>query len=99
MIVNKLPQKALFISLSTLFIILQVVLLNYDSTSGKKLSIMMESINKAEKENISLNQKIASISAMAVISEKAIAEGLTDQRKIVSLTSPLPIAAAKNNSL
>ena len=80
------------------FIVMQVLILNHDSTSGQKLNLLLTEIEKVEKRNISLNQKIASVSAVASISQRASVYGFTTEREVISLTGPLPIAAVANQT-
>jgi hypothetical protein len=72
--------------------IMQVVILNGNSTSGEKLTVLSRDIQTIENENTSLSQQIASASALTTLSTKAQAYGYTNTRITLSLTQPLPIA-------
>ena len=72
--------------------ILQVVILNRDSTVGEEYTSLTKEIEKVEKENSRLAQQIASASALTTISAKSKEYGFGSTPKIVSLHSPLPIA-------
>jgi cell division protein FtsL len=72
--------------------IAQVVILNKDSTTGEQLTKIYQNLDSVDEDITSLNQKIASESAYARITEKATWIGLTDSQKMISLTSPLPLA-------
>lgn len=77
-----------------LFIIfLQVVILNYDSTSGKEYEKITKSLDQLETENILLETKIASNSSIMAISNKAESLGFISKNSVISLYGPQPLAA------
>ncbi len=78
--------------------LLQVVILNRDSTSGENLVKINKEIEKVEKENIKLSQQIASASSLTTISQKAKQLGFISALKIVSLSSPPKLAYTNENN-
>lgn len=92
--IHKHPLRT-FIILTVFCLILavvQVMILNKDSTSGELLTKMKAEIKLYENENIELAQKIASSSSITTIAERARKQGMTEGSRLVSLSSPLPIA-------
>lgn len=78
--------------------LLQVVILNRDSTSGENLVKIHKETEKAEKENIKLSQQIASASSLTTISQRAKLYGFISSQKIVSLSSPPKLAYTNENN-
>ncbi len=96
---NFRPINILLTIFSIFFAILQVILLNFDSTSGTVLSKLNDETDKIEIDNIKLNQEIASASAIVTISVKASELGLIQNQKLISLNGALPIALSSGRSL
>lgn len=94
---NKINILLVLISLFLAFV--QVMLLNRESTSGERLTAIRIETENLSQENERLIQVIASDSSMLAISAKAQLLGLEVSPSVVSLASPLPIAARGNFSL
>lgn len=77
----------------------QVMILNRDSTAGQNLTSILAEIEKTEETNNKLNQKIASASAIAIISARVKDYGLVPQQQIISFSSSIPIALSERSSL
>ncbi|OGG26752.1 hypothetical protein A2960_01100 [Candidatus Gottesmanbacteria bacterium RIFCSPLOWO2_01_FULL_39_12b] len=84
--------KFFLIFLNIILAGIQVIVLNRDSTTGVKLITLMKNYDKATHENSRLSQNIASESSIATIYLKAKEQGLGLSQKIMSLSSPLPVA-------
>lgn len=82
-----------------IFAVIHVVLLNQDSTYGQQLTDLQ--VNEAEilNQNLHLNQKIASVSALSSIVIKANIMGLTEKQNIVYISTSVPIAYNNSPSL
>lgn len=87
------------IALIAVAAIFQVVILNWNSTTGVEINRVLERIEKIEKENKRLSQQIASSSAIITILTKAKESGFTNSQLIVSLATPLPLALSDRTSL
>lgn len=81
-----------------MFAVLQVIVLNQDSTSGEQLTQILTQTQKVEEEIEMLEADVASASALFTIVTRAQAMGLVEKQNIVSLISPLPIAYSNNLS-
>jgi|SRR3989344_7831237 len=96
---NTIFKKAFFVLsfiLCIIFIILQVVILNYDSTNGRQFDKISRELKEIEIANSLLSQKVASASSMLTIVNKAKLLGFNSKKAIVSLYSPQPLAAIQN---
>lgn len=78
---------------------IQVFLVNKHSTIGDQLTSIDKKIEEVENENNRISQKVASLSAMATIAQKASEYGLVSASKILSLTNSFPLAANLKLSL
>lgn len=74
-------------------VVLQVIILNKHSTQGDELTTLSRQIAEINKENDIISEKIASLSAVTTIGEKARNYGLTSSVRVLSLTASLPLAA------
>ncbi|OGG16266.1 hypothetical protein A3D77_02290 [Candidatus Gottesmanbacteria bacterium RIFCSPHIGHO2_02_FULL_39_11] len=72
--------------------VLQVIILNHDSTSGEKLTLLNREINKYSAEIVDLDQEIASFSALSSVSQKASESGFLSNTQLVTLTTESPLA-------
>lgn len=72
----------------------EVFILNRHSTIGDELTHINKKISEIEKENDIISQKVASASSIAYISQQAKQYGLASSSKILSLGTPLPLAAS-----
>lgn len=75
-----------------ILMVIQLFILNKDSTAGESLADMKEQIMTTENENITLSQNIASASAIAAITVKAKEQGFAEGNKTLSVNGPIPIA-------
>lgn len=89
-------KKVIPLTLVLIFIFLQVIILNYDSTSGKEYELITVSIDQLETENILLETKIASNSSILAISNKADSLGFISNKSVISLYGPQPLAALQS---
>lgn len=96
---NKLSINLILFILLALLAVTQVVILNKYSTTGDIQVYLTQEIKKTVEENELYDQKIASFSAVATISQKALSIGLNKQIYSLSLTSPVPVAYNINQSL
>lgn len=96
---KKLTIQIRYIFIAILLAVLQVILLNNDSTSGEQLTSFTREVDRLANENSRLRQEIASASALIAVSAQAQLYGYTEQKEIVSLTSPLPVAFTIRNNL
>lgn len=87
------------IAVSMVLALIQVVILNLDSTHGERQSILSKKIETLEAENNKLTQKIASSSALSNLSIKAKERGFILSANIVSLGAPVPLALSERSSL
>ena len=78
------------------FIVLQVIILNFDSTSGREFDKITQNLKKLEFTNSLLSQKVASASSLVSISDKAKLMGFNSANSTISLYSPQPLAQAQN---
>lgn len=76
-----------------ILVVLQVFILNKHSTMGDELTSINEQIAETNKENDRMSEKIASLSAVTTIGEKARNYGLASSARVLSLTTSLPLAA------
>ena len=92
---NKLKNLKIILPLilCILFIILQVVILNYDSTSGHEYEKLTSSLKELEVQNSMLEQQVASVSSILSIAQKAENLGFSTRRTVLSLYGPQPLAA------
>lgn len=74
-------------------VVLQVIILNKHSTQGDELTTLSKQIAEIDKENDMISEKIASLSAVTTIEEKARNYGLASSVRVLSLTTSLPLAA------
>lgn len=72
--------------------VLQVFILNRDSTSGERLTFLNSEVNKYGAEIVDLDQEVASLSALSVVSQKASESGFLSNTKLVTLTRESPLA-------
>ncbi len=96
---NKLSINIILFLLLFLLAVSQVVILNKYSTTGDIQVTLTQEIKKTIDENDLYSQKIASYSAVATISQKALSIGLSKQINSLSLSSPVPVAYNINPSL
>jgi hypothetical protein len=75
----------------------QIILINFYSTFGEKLSELKIQTEKIEDDNTLISQKIASSSSLLAISIKAKESGLIDNTSIIHLSEPQPIAFSDSN--
>lgn len=85
----------LSIFLNALLIFLQILIVNFDSTSGKEFDRLSSSLKEIQYENALLSQKIASESSILSIARKAEKLGFNSNKTVVSLYNPQPLAAAE----
>ena len=79
--------------------VVQVVILNFNSTSGEQLRSLTLKILETESQNNILLQEIASASAIATISVRAKEIGFIQNKNVLSLSSSKPLALSQNPSL
>lgn len=79
--------------------LLQVGILNRDSTSGERLTEIYEEIDQVVLENERLTYQIASASALATIAAQSRLQGFNEQAVTVSVSSIVPIAFAHSTAL
>lgn len=91
--------RFLLIAFCMICALLQVGILNRDSTSGEQLTKIYEEIEKLEQENERLTYQIASASALATIAVRSHQQGFTAQATSMALSPVLPIAFARGTSL
>ena len=89
---SKLSINIIFFILLSLLAATQLVILNKYSTTGDIQVYLTKEIKKTIDENDLYSQKIASYSAVATLSQKALSIGLNMQINSLSLTSPVPVA-------
>lgn len=89
---NKIGSNILLVIFCIALTIIQLIILNKDSTSGENLTKMKAEIGNYDEENILLSQKIASSSSIVSISSKAKNLGFNDTNNSLSLNGPIPIA-------
>lgn len=89
---NKIVIKLGLFTATVIFAAIQVIILNTYSTSGERLTTLQTEINTIEAENIGLSQKIASVSAIAQVSQKVHSYGFIYSATPVSLGSAVPVA-------
>ena len=80
--------------ISSLFVVLHVMIVNYDSTSGREFERYSSILKKLQYENAQLTQKVASASSIMTIGQKAKMLGFNSQKSLVSFFGPQPLAAA-----
>lgn len=80
-------------------VVIQVFMLNEHSTIGDQLTLINKKIDETEEENNRISQKIASLSAMTVIAQRAKQYGLASSSQILSLAISVPLAANLKLSL
>lgn len=80
-------------------VVVQVWLLNRNSTSGEYLTDLNLKIQQVEEENDKFREQIASASALATIAKRAQDIGLTPATTQLSLTSPAVIAYSSHLTL
>lgn len=96
---KKLTINLLLLTFVIFSVVAQVFLLNKHSTMGDQLSLINKKIAKTEEENNRMSQKIASLSAMTTIAQKAQSYGLASTSEVLSLATSLPIASNLKLSL
>lgn len=97
---NKKSKLNYLLVFFVIFLIaLQVFALNSNSTMGDELTEMEKKVKVIETDNNRLSQKIASLSSMATIGEKAKLLGLGSSVRVLSLTTALPLASNLKLSL
>lgn len=74
-------------------------MLNINSTMGDELTKIDKKNEEIEADNNRLSQKIASLSSMTTIGEKAKLLGLVSSVRVLSLTTSLPLASNLKLSL
>lgn len=77
-------------------IVLQLFILNYDSTSGADFENVYNRLKEIKTANELLSQQVASSSSVTAIAVKAKELGFDSKKSIVSLYSPQPLAAIAN---
>lgn len=97
MIPNKI--RFLLIGFCMVCALLQVGILNRDSTSGERLTKIYAEIEAVEQENERLTYQIASASALATIATQSRQQGFTVQATSMALSPALPIAFVPGISL
>lgn len=90
---KKLAINYLLLIFIGVLLFLQVFMLNRHSTQGDELTSINRKIAEINKENNMLSGKIASLSAVTTIGEKARNYGLASSVRVLSLTTSLPLAA------
>jgi hypothetical protein len=96
-----------FLSVTTVFlsllvctlVVVQVWLLNRNSTSGEYLTNLNLKIQQVEAQNDTFREQIASASALSTISKRALDIGLTPTIIQLSLTTPAVIAYTSHPTL
>lgn len=96
---KKIAIRILLVFSLIFFAGVQVAILNKFSTTGEKLTFFISQIDEIQAENSRLTQKIASSSAIAVISEKAQSLGFDSNLQTLSLSTPLKVAKVSDSSL
>lgn len=96
---NKLTINYLLVVFIAFTVVVQVFILNKHSTIGDQLTLINQKSDMIEKENNQISQKIASLSAMTTIAEKAKEYGLASSSQVLSLATSLPLAANLKLSL
>ncbi|OGG03307.1 hypothetical protein A2W14_03770 [Candidatus Gottesmanbacteria bacterium RBG_16_37_8] len=84
------------ITISSLFIILQIVIVNFDSTSGREYDKLTKEVKQLQYENALFEQKIASSSSLITLTSKAKLLGFNSQTSLVSFHIAQPLAAIGN---
>lgn len=85
--------NGLVLIISLALIILQVIVLNIESTAGENLTNLLQEIETVKKDNDEFFQKISSASSITTISLKAPNYGLiAGTQQVISLGKPLSIA-------
>lgn len=72
--------------------IIQIILLNSYSTIGNRLTSNTNEIVDIQRENARLGQRIASVSAMNMISIRAKKINIDKSVQLFSFTAPIPVA-------
>lgn len=96
---SKIVVKFSLFLLTIVLACIQVFILNTYSTSGEILTQFQRDVNTLDAENITLSQKIASSSAIANVSVKAVELGFVKSSTPLSLSSPLPVALRQDIQL
>jgi hypothetical protein len=91
--------NVIIIIASVILAVVQVVILNLNSTKGERLSLITEDIGIINNLNSQLQQEIASASALANISTKAKDFGFVQNKQVLSMGSSVPIAFSRSSSL
>lgn len=85
-------MNSLLIIIAAIIAVAQVLLLNSYSTIGDKLTSFSKEIEDIQRENANLSQKIASVSALSMISFRAEKLSLNKSLPLFSFTAPIPVA-------
>lgn len=72
--------------------VLQVIILNRDSTNGEKLTLLNGEMRKYSAEIVDLDQEVASFSALSLLSQKASESGFLSTTKLVTIPAQSPLA-------
>lgn len=93
--------KVNFVLLILIFVLVvaQIYIVNKHSTIGDQLTMVNKQIGEVEEENSQISQKIASLSAMTTITEKAKQYGFVSSIQVLSIANSLPIASNLRLSL
>lgn len=97
--IKKPKINLIFIALLAMMIVGQVIALNLHSTKGAQLHKYNKEFTDLHEQNNFLQQKVASLSSIMVISYKARSLGLVKSSQVISLASSLPLASSFGISL
>lgn len=75
-----------------LLAVTQIIISNHLSSSGKKLSVLTNQTNKLKLENERIKKKIASSSAITVLTKKANEHGFTEKPEVIYLDELYSVA-------
>lgn len=91
--INKSIQIKLFLVIVIFILsIVQLLALNWYSTKGNDLTAFTQEIEEIQKQNVNIAQKIASVSAMSMISVRADKLNINKNIPLFSFNTPIPIA-------
>jgi len=79
-----------------IIVILEIFIINYDSTSGREYEKLKKDLKELEMTNSLLTQKVASNSSLTTIAVKAKLLGFDVKKSVISLYNPQPLAAIAN---
>lgn len=96
---EKLTINYLLLFFIGLSLIVQVFILNKHSTIGDQLALVNDKIDEIATENNRISRKVASLSAMTTIAQRAKEYGLVSSSQVLSLATSVPLAANLKLSL